>query len=122
MTSKVLLAEWAATRAVVVKALNEIWLPGRERRADVHILFDNGRRVVLEVQGLHDELQPHPFQLSELALEQTGILTPGTTRARISACSPGPRGGEPHIRSDRVRSRQAETGPSDGPDQLSLFE
>ncbi|MFI6310136.1 hypothetical protein ACIBEK_08465 [Nocardia fusca] len=47
----IVLAEWALRQPGVVEADTEVWLPRRERRADVRVVFADRREVVLEVQG-----------------------------------------------------------------------
>ncbi|WP_054813818.1 competence protein CoiA family protein [Nocardia arizonensis] len=51
LNGKATLARWARTQADVVEVRMEAWLPQRERRSDVRVVFVNGREVALEVQG-----------------------------------------------------------------------
>ncbi|ONM48004.1 hypothetical protein B0T44_08025 [Nocardia donostiensis] len=51
LTGKAVLAEWARSQPGVVEADTEVWLPNRERRADVRVVFADRREVALEIQG-----------------------------------------------------------------------
>ncbi|MBF6329791.1 competence protein CoiA family protein [Nocardia transvalensis] len=51
LTSKTILADWTRQQPNVIEVRNEVWLPDRERRADVQVLFADGRQVALEIQG-----------------------------------------------------------------------
>lgn len=51
LTGKAVLAEWARSQPGVIEADTEVWLPDRERRADVRVLFADRREVALEVQA-----------------------------------------------------------------------
>ncbi|MGV9928346.1 competence protein CoiA family protein [Nocardia rhamnosiphila] len=46
-----MLAQWARSQPGVIEADTEVWLPDRERRADVRVVFADGREVALEVQA-----------------------------------------------------------------------
>ncbi|WP_328397986.1 competence protein CoiA [Nocardia sp. NBC_00416] len=50
LTGKAVLAEWALRQPGVVEADTEVWMPRRERRADVRVVFADRREVALEVQ------------------------------------------------------------------------
>jgi len=51
LTGKAVLAQWARSQPGVIEADTEVWLPDRERRADVRVVFADRREVALEVQG-----------------------------------------------------------------------
>ncbi|WP_081635418.1 competence protein CoiA family protein [Nocardia sp. BMG111209] len=51
LTSKSMLAAWARRQPGVVDVRNEVWLPNHERRADVHMVFADGHKVAIEIQG-----------------------------------------------------------------------
>ncbi|WP_157172505.1 competence protein CoiA family protein [Nocardia pneumoniae] len=50
LISKTVLAEWSRTQPGVIDVRTEVWLPNRERRCDVQVVFADGNRVVLEAQ------------------------------------------------------------------------
>ncbi|WP_218027343.1 competence protein CoiA family protein [Nocardia vaccinii] len=51
LTSKSMLATWARRQPGAVEVRTEVWLPNRERRADVRVVFADKREVAIEIQG-----------------------------------------------------------------------